>query len=522
MTFTGESLFESGIILWKGTAMKKKLEKLKIRLAEVDDLQMAAALLNWDQHTYMPPGGARARGRQLATLAQIAQEKFIDPAVGRLLDDLRPYEEGLPYGSDDASFIRVARRDYELATKVPPKFLAEFNVHASESYHVWTEARMNDDFARVVPFLEKTLEMSRKFADFFPGYDHIADPLINAADFGVKASFIRKVFADLRAHLVPIVKAITSQQAADDSFLHARFPERRQLKFAEEVVRRIGYDFSRGRIDKTHHPFMTKFSLGDVRITTRVKEKFFGEALFSNIHEAGHALYEQGIDKTYEGTPLGVGTSSGVHESQSRTWENLVGRSRDFWEFFYPRLQKEFTARLQHVSFDRFYRAINKVERSLIRTDADEVTYNLHVMLRFDFELTLLEGTLAVRDLPEAWRERFRQDFGIVPSNDRDGAMQDVHWFGGTIGGAFQCYTLGNILSAQFFSTALKAHPEIPSEMREGKFATLHGWLSENIYRHGRKFTMDEIVERVTGGPLSIEPYIRYLERKYGELYNLD
>jgi carboxypeptidase Taq len=502
--------------------MNNKLEKLKEHLAAINDLHMAAALLDWDQHTYMPPGGAAARGRQLATLAQIAQEKFIDPKIGKLLRDLRPYEESLPYDSDDASFIRVTRRDYELAVKVPPKFLAEFNVHAADSYQVWTEARPADDFSRVRPYLEKTLDLSRKFADFFPGYEHIADPLINAADYGVKASFVRKVFADLRARLVPIVKAITSQQAADDSFLHAHYTEARQLKFAEEVVRRIGYDFTRGRIDKTHHPFMTKFSLGDVRITTRVKEKFFGEALFSSIHEAGHALYEQGIDRAYEGTPLGVGTSSGVHESQSRTWENLVGRSRDFWEFFYPKLQDEFPIRLQDVSFDRFYRAINKVERSLIRTDADEVTYNLHVMLRFDFELALLEGTLAVRDLPEAWRERFREDFGMAPPDDCDGVMQDVHWFGGMIGGAFQCYTLGNILSAQFFSAALKTHPEIPVEMRQGKFATLHGWLTENIYRHGRKFSMDEIVERVTGGPLSIEPYIGYLERKYGELYVLD
>ncbi len=501
--------------------MKKKLEKLKQRLAQINDLHMAAAVLDWDQHTYMPPGGAGARGRQLATLAEIAQQKFVDPKVGKLLDDLLPYEESLPYESDDASLIRVTRRDYEQATRVPPKFVAKFNVHIADSYQVWAQARPVNDFARVLPLLEKTLDFSREYANFFPGYEHIANPLINIADYGVKASFIRKVFADLRARLVPIVKAIASQQAADDSFLHARYPEARQLKFAKEIVQSIGYDFSRGRIDKTHHPFMTKFSLGDVRITTRVKENFFGEALFSNIHEAGHALYEQGIDRTYECTPLGAGTSSGVHESQSRTWENLVGRSREFWEFFFPKLKKEFPKQLQGISSERLYRAINKVERSLIRTDADEVTYNLHVMLRFDFELALLEGTLAVRNLPEAWCERFHRDFGIVPPDDRDGAMQDVHWFGGMIGGAFQCYTLGNILSAQFFDAALKAHPDIPDQMRKGKFTVLHSWLTENIYRHGSKFTMDELVERITGGSLSIDPYIRYLEKKYGELYDL-
>lgn len=501
--------------------MKKKFERLKHHLREINDLHMAAALLDWDQHTYMPSGGAQARGRQLATLAGIAQEKFIDPAMGRLLDDLRPYEQDLPYDSDEASLIRITRRDYELATKVPPKFLSEFNIHAAESYQVWTEARIADDFERVRPYLEKTLDLSREFADFHPGYEHIADPLINASDYGVKAAFIREIFTDLRTRLVPIVGKITSQQTADDSFLHAHYPEARQIKFAKEVARRIGYDFTRGRLDMTHHPFMTKFSLGDVRITTRIKQKFFGEALFSTIHEAGHALYEQGIDRVFEGTPLGGGTSSGVHESQSRTWENLIGRSRDFWEFFYPLLREEFPHRLQEVPLDRFYRAVNKAERSLIRTDADEVTYNLHVMLRFDLELALLEGTLAVRDLPGAWNERFMQDFGITPPDDRDGVLQDVHWFGGMIGGAFQCYTLGNILSAQFFHAALAAHPEIPSEIRKGEFATLRGWLTENLYRHGRKFTMDEIVSRITGGPLSIEPYIRYLEKKYGELYDL-
>ena len=501
--------------------MKKKLAELKPRLAEINDLQMVASLLDWDQHTYMPQGGAQARGRQLATLAKITQERFIDPAVGRLLEDLRPYEESLSSDADDAGLLRVTRRDYELALKVPPKFLAEFHVHIADSYQIWTQARPANDFDRVRPCLEKTLDLSRRMAGFFPGYEHIADPLINFSDYGMKASAVRRLFAELRTRLVPIVRSITSQPAADDSCLRLHYPEAQQLKFAEEVVRRLGYDFNRGRIDKTHHPFMTKFSLGDVRITTRVKEDFLGEALFSTMHEAGHALYEQGIDRAFEASPLGDGASSGVHESQSRTWENLVGRSRGFWEYFYPRLQAAFPAQLKGVSLERFYRAVNKVERSLIRTDADEVTYNLHVMLRFDFELALLEGSLAVRDLPEAWRERFRQDFGIAPPDDRDGVLQDVHWFGGTIGGAFQGYTLGNILSAQFYDAALTAHPEIPEEMRQGRFGTLHGWLKENIYRHGRKFTMDELAQSATGAPLTIEPYIRYLGTKYGELYDL-
>ncbi|MBP1704189.1 MAG: carboxypeptidase Taq, partial [Chloroflexi bacterium] len=294
-----------------------------------------------------------------------------------------------------------------------------------------------------------------------------------------------------------------------------------QLSFATEVARQIGYDFERGRIDKTHHPFMTKFSLGDIRITTRVQEDYLGENLFSVIHEAGHAMYELGIRMDLEGTPLANGTSAGVHESQSRTWENLVGRSFGFWEYFYPRLQQTFPEQLGKVSLETFYKAINKVERSLIRTDADEVTYNLHVMLRFDLELALLDGRLAVRDLPEAWHARYQSDLGIRAPDDRDGVLQDVHWYGGWIGGAFQGYTIGNILGAQFYQSALQAHPEIPAEIAKGQFDTLRGWLIENIYKHGRKYSTAELVERVTGGPIRIDPYISYLKNKYGALYQL-
>jgi len=335
----------------------------------------------------------------------------------------------------------------------------------------------------------------------------------------MKASTVRALFAELREQLVPIVQAITAQPPSDDSCLHQRFSEARQLAFGRDVIKRFGFDFDRGREDKTPHPFTTSFSIDDVRITTRVKKDLFGDALFSTIHEAGHAMYEQGIRKEFEGTPLGGGTSSGVHESQSRLWENIVGRSRGFWEFFYPRLQKAFQRQLGSVELETFYRAINKVERSLIRTDADEVTYNLHVMLRFDFELQMLEGDLAIRDLPEAWHERFRTDIGVVSPNNRDGVLQDVHWYAGRIGGAFQGYTLGNIMNAQFYAAALQAHPGIPAEIEQGEFDTLFAWLKENIWQHGSKFTTSELVERITGRPISIEPYIRYLRTKYSDLY---
>ncbi len=501
--------------------MNTQLDQLKARLLEVNDIQAAAGLLHWDQTTYMPPGGAAARGRQIATLSRIAHEKHTDPAIGKLLDELRPYEESLPYDSDDASMIRVARRLYEKAVKVPPDFAAEFASHSAASFEAWSKARPANDFAAVRPFLEKTVELSRRYADFFPGYAHPADPLIDMADYGMTVAILRPLFAHLREHLVPLVRAITSQPPADESCVRQHFPEPQQWAFGLEVAKAIGYDLQRGREDKSAHPYTTKFSLGDVRITTRVREDDLRPALFATMHEAGHAMYEQGIRTDFEGTPLARGTSSGVHESQSRLWENLVGRSRAFWQHWYPRLQAVFPEQLGHVPLDAFYRAINRVERSLIRTEADEVTYNLHVIIRFDLELQLLEGKLTVRELPEAWRARYQSDLGITPPDDRDGVLQDTHWFSSYVGGRFQGYTLGNILGAQFFAAALKAHPEITDEIAHGQCATLHGWLTENIYQHGRKFTAAELTERVTGSPLTIEPYIVYLRRKFGELYDL-
>ena len=501
--------------------MEKKLAELKRRLLEIDDLNGATAVLNWDQATYMPPAGAAARGRQLATLSQMAHEKFVDPEIGKLLDDLRPYADSLPYDSDDASLIRVTRRQYDKSTQVPSALLGAFYQHSAAAYQAWTQARPANDFTAVQPYLEKTLDFSRQIANCFPGYDHIADPLIDFSDEGMKAESVRALFSELRAQLVPIVQAIIAQPEADNSCLHHSFPETDQLAFGKKVIEAYGFDFKGGRQDKTHHPFMTKFALGDIRITTRVKTNDLSEALFSTLHEAGHAMYEMGVSENLDGTPLANGTSSGVHESQSRLWENLVGRSLPFWQHYYPELQAAFPEQLGSVSLDTFYRAINRVERSLIRTDADEVTYNLHVMIRFDLELALLEGSLAVKDLPDAWQARYQSDLGLQAPDNRDGILQDVHWYGGTIGGAFQGYTLGNIMSAAFFDRALAAQPTIMAEIGRGEFATLHGWLKENIYQHGAKFTANELIERVTGGELSIDPYIRYLRTKFGSLYNL-
>ncbi len=491
------------------------LADLRTRLTEVNDLQMAASLLAWDQETYMPSGGGPARGRQLATLERLAHEKFSDPAVGRLLDALQPYAESLPHDHDDAALVRVTRRAFERAVQVPPSFTAEAVAHFSDSYNAWTKARPANDFDRMRAYLEKTLDLSRRYANFFPGYDHPADPLIDRQDEGMRARTLRPLFAALRSRLTPLVDEICNRAPMDDSCLRRHYPEPRQWAFGEAVIRDFGYDFGRGRQDKTHHPFMTKFSLGDVRITTRFDEHNLADGLFSTLHEAGHAMYELGIAPSFEGTPLAEGTSAGVHESQSRLWENLVGRSREFWRCYYPRLQAAFPGVLNDVGEDEFYRAVNKVQRSLIRVDADEVTYNLHVIIRFELELQLLEGSLAVADLPQTWHAAYEDALGIHAPDDKDGVLQDVHWYGGFIGGAFQGYTLGNIMSAQFYQAALRARPQIPGEVAVGRFETLHGWLGENIYRHGAKFSADELLQAATGGPLNIEPYMAYLRSKY-------
>ena len=502
--------------------MDQRFEPLRRRLLEINDLSMAAALLRWDQTTYMPSGGAPARARQLATLGRLAHEQLIDAETGRLLDRLEREVQGLPYDSDEAALLRVTRREYDQAARVPARFVSELNEHAAATYQAWTEARPANDFKSVRPLLERTLDLSRQYSGFFTGWQSVADPLIDLADYGLKAAEIREVFGRLRQQLVPLVRAITERPPADDSCLRHLIPTERQLAFGLDVIRKFGYDFGRGRQDLTHHPFMTKFSLGDIRITTRVRENDFTDSLFSTLHECGHALYEQGIRMDLEGTPLATGTSSGVHESQSRLWENLVGRSLPFWRHSYPAIQAAFPEALKRVPLETFYAAINKVERSLIRTDADEVTYNLHVMLRFDLEIDLLEGRLSIADLPDAWRARFQRDIGIAVPDDRNGALQDVHWFAGPIGGVFQGYTLGNILSAQFFAAAKRDHPALVSEIEAGEFGTLRGWMRERIYQHGSKFTAAEIVQRATGQPMSIEPYIDYLWDKYQPLYDLE
>ena len=501
-------------------AAPKALRRLKERLSEIADLGAAASVLSWDQAVFMPPKAAEARGRQLARLSKLLHEKATDKALGKLLDELRGYAEGLDPASDDAALIRVSRRDYERSIRVPTDYTVRATEHGARSYQAWTEARPANDFARMRPLLETTLDLSRELSTFFPGYAHVMDPHIGPEE-GLTVAEIDRLFQSLRRRLVPLVKAITAKAPADDSCLRRSYPEERQLAFARRVAEALGYDLARGRIDKSPHPFCSSFHRNDVRITTRVQRNDLSDALFSVLHEVGHALYELGVAEALEGTLLDHGASAGVHESQSRLWENIVARSRPFWRHYLPELQKVFPSQLGSVGLDEFYRAINKVTPSLVRTDADEVTYNLHVMLRFDLEKRMLEGSLEIRDLPEAWNARYASDLGVTPPDDRDGVLQDVHWYAGGIGGYFQGYTIGNILSAQIWEAALAQRPSIGEAIGRGEFGELRSWLADSLHAHGRKFTGPEVVRKATGRAMTIEPYMRYLEGKYGELYAL-
>ena len=510
-------------------AHHKMLAELRARLLEVSDLSRANSVLSWDQSTYMPAGGGAARGRQQALLSRLAHERFTDKGLGRLLDRLAPLAASLDPDSDEACLVRVVRRSYEHSQKVPVEMVERWSAHGAKCYQIWKVARPANDFAAVKDDLERSLEFSRTWAEYFhpgatPNGDsgrHFADPFIVGGDEGMTVASVRALFSSLRAELVPLARAITAMAPIDDSCLRRAYPEAPQLAFALEAAQRIGYDMERGRLDKTAHPFMTRFAAGDVRITTRVNERDLGDCFFSTLHEAGHALYEMGVAPELDGTPLGHGASFGLHESQSRLWENIVGRSRAYWEHTYPLLRRAFPKQLKDVTVDTFHRAINSVQRSLIRTDADEVTYNLHVMIRFDLELALLEGTLAVKDLPAAWNARYEADLGLASPDDRDGVLQDVHWFRGGIGGAFQGYTIGNILSAQIHAAALRAHPKIEADIARGDTAVLHGWLKENVYRHGAKLKPAELVRRATGQDMTIAPYMTYLRTKYGALYGV-
>jgi carboxypeptidase Taq len=476
-------------------------------------------MLVWDQSTNMPPANADYRGQQIGFISKLAHEKLADPKMGRMLNELVPWTTTLDPDSTEARLVAEVAKEYERAVNIPSAFMEKFFGHTARVYQTWVEAREKNDFSLVSSLLRESLEYSKEYSSFFPDAQHVADPLIDRSDEGMYVFILQPLFQDLRKKLVPMIEQIRESEPVDRKYLLQHYPKQKQLQFIDIVLDHFGIDRTRTRQDFSPHPFMIRLAGDDIRMTTRIREWEVTDGLFSSIHESGHALYELGIAPELFDTPLMKGVSSGLHESQSRLWENLVGKSRAFWEFFYPKLQSVFPAQLGSVPMETFYRAMHHVSPSQIRTEADEITYNLHVIIRFDLELDLLTGKLDVADLPEAWRQRYKQDLGVEVTEVKDGVLQDVHWFADFIGGQFQGYTIGNILSCQLFDAAKTAHPSIMKEMGQGQFDTLHNWLKSNIYQHGKKFTITEIINRATGQELMIDPYVKYLTEKYQTIY---
>lgn len=508
--------------------MEPKYVELKTRLAEIHDLNKIGQLLSWDQQTQMTPGGAAVRAEQRSTLGRISHEKFTSDEIGRLLEDLRPYEESLPYDSDEASLIRVARKDYDKARRVPTALQAEMTRTASLAHSVWVEARNKSDYSLFLPHLEKTIELKHRYVECFAPYESIYDPLLDDFERGIKTAQVKQVFDDLKRDLVPFMAAIAGHgDTVSDACLHGYFPADKQREFCLSIISRFGFRADSWRLDPTVHPFASNTCTTDIRITTRYHEDFISAALFGSMHECGHGLYENGASPTLERTLLCRGASSGLHESQSRMWENYVGRSRSFWKYFYPGLQATFPEQFANVDLETFYRAVNKVHPSLIRVEADEATYNMHIILRFELEQEIMEGRLSLRDVPAAWNARMKTYLGIDVPDDARGVLQDVHWSQGLFG-YFPTYSLGNIIAAQIWEKALEAIPDLYDQFERGEFMVLREWLRQNLHRHGRKFTPVETLEQVVGrrsptgeGPINVGPYVRYLKSKLGEIYRV-
>jgi carboxypeptidase Taq len=505
----------------KTTERNGALRELKDILAEITDLSRAAALLEWDQETYMPPGGIGARAEQLSTLLRIAHVRLASTEVGRLLEKLESDLKDEPFDSDEASLIRVTRRDYDEAKKIPAELVSEIAHAGTVARPAWEKARKEEKFEIFAPFMEKTVELNRKVADALGYEDRPYDALINRTEPGMTTAQLETIFAELKRAIVPLVADIARHaDTVDDRVLYRGFDTDLQLAYALEVAKRLGYDTSKGRQDTSTHPFSITFGPGDARITTRVSKDFFNECLFGSIHETGHALYDQGFGQNLDRTPLWGAASPGVHESQSRMWENLVGRSLPFWHHFYPSLQATFPEPLKGIDADGFYRAVNRSYPSFIRVEADEVTYNMHILLRFELENELLDGTLKVADLPEAWNTRFKSYLGLNVPNDREGCLQDIHWSYVSFG-IFPGYTIGNLVSAQLMEKIRKEIPDLDAHFERGEFGSLLTWLRRNVHRHGRKFTPNELLERATGKPLTAAPWIAYVQSKFGALYGL-
>ncbi len=493
------------------------LDSYKALLAEIGKLDSATSLLSWDERTYIPPKAHEARAKVVGKLAKMSFEQFTSDEMGSYLEKLSAMDTLSDL--DKASVKRVSK-DYKRFRAIPPALYEQYTIDRSQSEFAWEKARADNDFTAFEPYLTKMVDYARQFAELFGYEENPYDALIEDYEPGMTAAELKTIIEPLRAELVPFVQRLMEEGTPpDDSFLQGTFPADKQKQVSLKALEAMHYDFGAGRLDVTAHPFTTRIGPHDTRITTRYLEDNLLSSFFSSVHEGGHALYDQGIPDELTWSGLDDGASMGIHESQSRLWENMVGRSREFWHFFYPTLIDVFP-QFEGIPLDSFYRAANRVEPSLIRVEADEVTYNLHIMLRFELEEALLNQRIEVRELPDLWRDAMKRYLGVVPPDDAQGVMQDVHWSAGLIG-YFPSYMLGNLYDAQIYRTALREIDDLPGKISRGELLPLREWLRDKIHRFGRIYDPKELLQRVTGEGPDPQYFLDYVRTKYGEVYRL-
>jgi carboxypeptidase Taq len=493
--------------------MADALELLTARLTDVQAIEDLAYLLTWDQRTMMPPAGFRHRGAHLAMLERTQHEKLTDPEVGRLIEELEPRLDSLDPDSWEAAIIRTARRDYGKAVQVPAELRAEMARAATEAAPVWLEAKATSNFGIFLPVLEQNLELRRRYVDCFEKTDEPYDILLDDFEPEMKTAEVARIFDEIKPELVELIADLREHEV-DDSFLVSDFPIDEQVALDYEVCDLFGHRPDTWRIDPTEHPFASGAGIDDVRITTHYYPEEL-KSLFSTMHEYGHGLYAHQLPREYAHLPVGQHTSLGIHESQSRLWENLVGRSLPFWRFFYPRLQARFPKQFEGVDVERFYTAINKAQPSLIRIEADEVTYGMHVILRFELEQDMINGRVDLAELPQRWAEKMHEYLGVEVPDDARGVLQDMHWSSGLIG-YFSTYLLGTVMSVQIWEKADEELGGLDDQLERGEFAPLREWLGEKIHSQGRKYVPQELLRHATGSTIDAKPYLAYLKRKFG------
>ena len=500
---------------------QQRYDEVCARARETALLQSTAALLEWDQQTGLPPKADSYRCQQMTFFAGEIHRRQTDPSYGELLNALQDSPLVSQAESDEATVVTQLKRDYDRNVRVPEDLVKELTQATAESNRIWVNARKQDDYRLFAPSLKRIVELTRQKADAIGFEECRYDALLDEYEPGAKTSEVAQVLDGLRQELVPLIESLLgSEWKPSDELLSRDYPIEAQREFGREVSAAIGFDYSRGRLDETHHPFCTEIGPEDCRILTRYNQNFFSTGFFGTLHEAGHGMYEQGLRSEHYGLPTGKYCSLGIHESQSRLWENLVGRSEAFWSHFFPRAQQYFPEAIGSENLGLFFGAINKVEPSMIRVEADEATYNLHIIARFELERELIDGSLEVSDLPQAWNSKYESFLGINPKTYSEGVLQDVHWSAGLFG-YFPTYTLGNLHASQLFAAANDQIGDLSEQFAKGDFVPLKDWLNTNVHQHGQKFSSSTLVERITGKPLGHDALIADLQAKLFPVYGL-